>query len=61
MTYIIDMIKQSAKRRHFLVGETYYKLKLYMYYIKNIPSELILLTYIAICFVAAFLAAKWRI
>jgi hypothetical protein len=66
MTYIIDMIKQLTKRRQFLIGETYYNFKLYMYYMKYHCKSLILLIKVVFRGVTAFLTAdflkesEWR-
>jgi hypothetical protein len=60
MTYIVDMIKQSVKRRQFLNREGYYNFKLYMYYIKYHCNLLVLLINMAFCGVTAFLTAAYR-
>ena len=59
MTYIIDMIKQLVKRRHFLIGDTYYNFKLYMYYMKYCCKTIILLIKVSFRGVTAFLTADF--
>jgi hypothetical protein len=57
MTYIIDIIKQLTKCRQFLIGETYYNFKLYMYYMKYRCKTIILLMKVSFHRVTAFLTA----
>jgi len=59
MTYIIDIIKLLAKCRQFLIGETSYNFKLYMYYMKYRCKSIILLINVAFCGVTAFLTADF--